>query len=100
MEKYFNFELTPVPTSLFKHKYVRNSDKSLLAKALLGKMKAFGEDRGHTVTTPAANRDANTIKTTLSGPAYVLDGRTVMPVTLEWKKYLDIILHYRTYALK
>lgn len=46
-------------------------------------MKTFDEDRGSSVTTPAANRDAHTIKTTMSGSTYVLDGSTFALGTLE-----------------
>ena len=51
-------------------------------------MKTFDENRGSSVTTPAANRDAHTIKTTMSGSTYVLDGSTFALGTLEWKNVL------------
>ena len=36
-EKYFNYELTPEPTSLFKYNFMRHPDKSSLAATLKGK---------------------------------------------------------------
>ena len=82
MSTYFEYELTPTPTSLFKDDYMRKSNKSILGKALTQNSTKFSE------SFPASK--------------YVIDGGALLH-RVYWNvpaTYQDIVQQYCSYVTR
>lgn len=102
MEKYFNYELTPVPTSLFKDKFMRHPDKSSLAHALRDKITPINKgkesanaEKQHEISSCGSFIDI------VEQPKmfHVLDGGALLHrVFWNGATYMDVIQQYRNYV--
>lgn len=92
MDRYFDYELTPVPTSLFRDRFMRHPDKSSLAHALQDKVRV-PEEQEH------PNTETNTGPSASHTSSFVLDGGALLHrVFWNGETYMDVINQYRTYV--
>ena len=101
-EKYFNYELTPEPTSLIKCNFMRHPDKSSLAATLKGKAEISvkrSKKRKHDESEEENESSSATDVEASNNSSYVLDGGALLHRVLwKGKTFGEVTEQYRVYV--